>query len=145
MSPLAAGAAGVDGAAAAAAGAAALGASACGASLFFSGALASAPAASSISTRLPSDTLSPTLTFSSLTTPASGEGTSMVALSDSREISESSRATLSPGLTSTSMTGISLKSPMSGTLTSMTLLISLLVCYCGLPTDVAVAEHNPFE
>ena len=72
---------------------------------------------------MPCETLSPSLTFSSLTTPASGDGTSIVALSDSSVISESSFLTLSPGLTSTSMTGTSLKSPMSGTFTSITLLI----------------------
>ncbi len=36
------------------------------------------------------DTLSPTLTFSSLTTPSTGDGTSIVALSDSSVTSESS-------------------------------------------------------
>src|SRR5262245_43215081 len=68
----------------------------------------------------PCDTLSPTLTFSSSTTPPSGAGTSIVALSDSSVTSGSSGFTLSPGLTSTSMTGTSLKSPMSGTRTSAT-------------------------
>jgi hypothetical protein len=71
----------------------------------------------------PCETLSPTLIFSSLTMPAAGEGTSMVALSDSRLTSGSSLATTSPGLTSTSITGTSVKSPISGTLTSITLLI----------------------
>ena len=47
----------------------------------------------------------------------------MVALSDSSEISDCSFATVSPGLTSTSMTSTSLKSPMSGTFTSTTLAI----------------------
>jgi hypothetical protein len=42
--------------------------------------------------------LSPTLTFSSVTTPDTGEGTSMVALSDSSVISESSALTVSPDL-----------------------------------------------
>jgi len=51
--------------------------------------------------------------------PAWVEGTSIVALSDSSVTSESSFLTASPGFTRTSMTGMSLKSPMSGTLISM--------------------------
>ena len=78
-----------------------------------------AAAESSTTIRVPSLTLSPTLTWTSLTTPAAGEGTSIVALSDSSVTSESSAATVSPGFTKTSMTGMSLKSPMSGTLTSI--------------------------
>jgi hypothetical protein len=58
------------------------------------------------------------LTFTSFTTPAAGEGTSIVALSDSSVTSDVSGFTVSPGFTSTSMTGTSLKSPMSGTFTS---------------------------
>ena len=69
-------------------------------------------------TRVPSDTLSPTATLSAVITPDTGEGTSMVALSDSTVISESSALTVSPTLTSSSMIGTSLKSPMSGTFTS---------------------------
>jgi hypothetical protein len=42
----------------------------------------------------------------------------MVALSDSSVTSDCSFATASPGFTSTSITETSLKSPMSGTLTS---------------------------
>src|SRR5450759_257845 len=71
-----------------------------------------------MSIREPSDTLSPTLTLISFTTPSTGEGTSIVALSDSSEISGSSAFTVSPGFTNSSMIGMSLKSPMSGTLTS---------------------------
>jgi hypothetical protein len=41
-------------------------------------------------------------------------------LSDSSVTNESSGFTVSPGLTKTSMTGTSLKSPMSGTLTGTT-------------------------
>ena len=78
-----------------------------------------APSASSVRMRVPSLTLSPTLTFSSFTTPPPGDGTSIVALSDSRVISASSGLTLSPGFTITSMMGMSLKSPMSGTFTSV--------------------------
>ena len=66
----------------------------------------------------PSLTLSPSLTRISCTTPDSGAGTSIVALSDSSETSGSSAFTLSPTLTKISITGTSLKSPMSGTRTS---------------------------
>src|SRR5882762_804154 len=64
---------------------------------------------------LPSLTLSPTLTFNCATVPAAGAGTSIVALSDSSVTSGSSGLTLSPAFTITSITGTSLKSPMSGT------------------------------
>src|SRR5207249_11003882 len=80
---------------------------------------ACASAASSMSKTVPSLTLSPSLTFISFTTPAEGDGTSMVALSDSSVTSGSSAFTVSPGFTKTSMIGTSLKSPMSGTLTSI--------------------------
>src|SRR6266568_5149942 len=83
---------------------------------------APAPAASNVRIRLPSLTLSPTLILRSFTVPAAGAGTSIVALSDSRVTSESSAFTASPGLTKTSITGTSLKSPMSGTLTSIVLM-----------------------
>src|ERR1035437_6069611 len=73
---------------------------------------------SKVKIRLPALTLSPILTFTSLTVPAAGEGTSIDALSDSSVISGSSDLTLSPLFTVTSMIGTSLKSPMSGTLTS---------------------------
>src|SRR5207244_3208378 len=65
----------------------------------------------------PSATLSPTLTFSSAIVPPTGDGTSIVALSDSSVINGSSGFTVSPLFTCTSMTGTSLKSPMSGTST----------------------------
>src|SRR6266568_4105711 len=83
---------------------------------------APAPAASNVRITLPSLTLSPTLILRSFTVPAAGAGTSIVALSDSRVTSESSAFTASPGLTKTSITGTSLKSPMSGTLTSIVLI-----------------------
>src|SRR5215468_516099 len=73
------------------------------------GATDAAPTASSVSIRLPSLTLSPTLTFTALTVPAAGAGTSIVALSDSSVISASSAFTASPALTKTSMIGTSLK------------------------------------
>ncbi len=78
---------------------------------------ASLPASSNSST--PCETLSPSTTLISCTWPAAGDGTSIVALSDSISISGSSTATVSPGFTITLMTGTSLKSPMSGTLTSI--------------------------
>ena len=55
---------------------------------------------------------------SSLTTPACDEGISIDALSLSTVTSDCSTFTVSPTLTSSSMTSTSLKSPMSGTLTS---------------------------
>src|SRR5437879_5014649 len=102
--------------------------------------VAAAPCAapSSVRITLPSLTLSPNLTLSSLTVPAAGEGTSIVALSDSRVTSESSAFTVSPGLTKTSMTGTSLKSPMSGTLTS----IVLMKTSKALPHKAARSPRN---
>src|SRR4030095_2871879 len=85
---------------------------------------APAPSDSSTTIDAPSLTLSPSLTRTSFTVPAAGEGTSIVALSDSSVTSESSAATASPGLTKTSMTRTSVKSPMSGTLTSIVLMIA---------------------
>src|SRR5450755_2494220 len=81
-------------------------------------AAAATPSPSSSMITLPSLTLSPSLTRISLTTPESGAGTSIVALSDSSETNGSSASTVSPTLTNTSITGTSLKSPMSGTRTS---------------------------
>src|SRR5262245_4735171 len=113
--------AGLSGAGARAAGA---GAAAGGAA---TGALASAGAAAESITSMaePFDTLSPSLIRNSFTTPACGAGTSIVALSDSSVISGSSFFTASPGLTSTSITGTFLKSPRSGTVTSMRLLMAV--------------------
>ena len=85
----------------------------------------SAPAPSNCTITVPSLTLSPTFTTTDFTTPSRGDGTSMVALSDSSETRGSSAFTLSPGLTKTSITGTSLKSPMSGTLMSIRPLIAL--------------------
>src|SRR5262245_44126138 len=96
------------------------------------GAVAAPPSASSVRISVPSETLSPFLSLSSLITPACGAGTSIVALSDSSVMSGSSFFTLSPGLTSTSITGMFLKSPMSGTCISMSLLISKGVIRCSL-------------
>jgi len=81
--------------------------------------------ASSNAINVPSLTLSPTLTLTDLIVPAAGDGTSIVALSDSRVRRESSAWTASPGLTMTSITGTSSKPPMSGILISMVLDIFL--------------------
>ena len=80
---------------------------------------ATAPSVSTVSRTLPSLTLSPTFTLSVLTRPAIGAGTSIVALSDSSVTSGSSAFTRSPGFTKISITGTSVKSPMSGTLISV--------------------------
>ena len=71
---------------------------------------------------LPSDTASPTATRSSVTVPATGAGTSRVALSDSSVTNGSSAATVSPAATWISITGTSEKSPMSGTWISCALI-----------------------
>ncbi len=55
------------------------------------------------------------MTLTCLTVPPNGAGISMLALSDSSVISESSAAIVSPSETSTSMISTSSKSPMSGT------------------------------
>ena len=60
-----------------------------------------------IATTLPSDSLSPSLTFNSVTTPAALAGTSMVAFSDSSVTSPWSCLTVSPTATSNSITGTS--------------------------------------
>ena len=70
--------------------------------------------------RCPAETRSPTETRTAVTVPATGAGMSMVALSDSRVISGSSAATVSPGATCISMTGTPAKAPRSGTVTPMT-------------------------
>ena len=67
---------------------------------------------------LPSETRSPTLTASDSILPATGDGTSMVALSLSSVMSGSSGWTVSPGATSTSIISTSWKSPISGTSTT---------------------------
>ena len=55
----------------------------------------------------PCETLSPTFHLISFTTPSSGDGTSIDALSDSSVINGCSVVTGSPGFTSTSITGTS--------------------------------------
>ncbi|MNY48485.1 hypothetical protein D3C86_1838240 [compost metagenome] len=76
---------------------------------------ASSIAICNVRIELPLETRSPSLIVTATTVPAPGLGTSIEALSDSSVSSGSSNATLSPGLTNTSITGRSLKSPMSGT------------------------------
>src|SRR5262247_1582755 len=95
----------VAGAAAAGAGAAAVGTVAPAAA-----AVAALPPVESVSTTAPSDTLSPTLSFTSCTVPPNGAGTSIVALSDSNVTSASSALIVCPAFTCTSITGTSLKS-----------------------------------
>ncbi len=102
---------------------------------------AAAPLLSSIRIAEPSLTLSPTLTFSSFTTPAAGEGTSIVALSVSSVIRVCSFSTVSPGFTAISMTATPLNPPMSGTLISM---VWLMLFSFFLDSDLPVAEHDVF-
>src|SRR5215218_9200159 len=73
------------------------------------GGVVSGPAPSPPTTTMtvPSLTVSPTSTRTSWTCPEAVDGTSMVALSDSRVTSGSSTATTSPGDTCTSITGTS--------------------------------------
>ena len=69
---------------------------------------------------LPVTTLSPTLIKISLTTPATGAGTSIEALSPSTLMIDWSTSTVSPTFTIISVTFTS-SEPISGTLTSTTL------------------------
>jgi len=80
--------------------------------------MAATTATSTINTTAPSDNLSPKATLISLTTPSADDGTSIVALSLSSDTNESSFLIVSPTFTKISITGMSLKSPMSGTFTS---------------------------
>jgi hypothetical protein len=82
------------------------------------GAAAGAEALSSTRTKSPMLILSPMPTLSSFTTPAWLLGISIEALSLSTVIKLCSARIVSPTLTSNSMMETSLKSPMSGTLTS---------------------------
>src|SRR5436189_210667 len=111
-----------------------------GAAIGAAGALARVGAAAAPATpvdnvriRVPSETLSPTFIFSSAIVPPTGDGTSIVALSDSSVTSGVSLLIASPTLTSTSMTGTSWKSPMSGT---STLIVTMLL---RPPSD----QHTP--
>ena len=81
----------------------------------FAGSAPPAPATSTVPMTVPSDTVSPTARASETIVPATGDGTSRVALSLSRVSSGSSAATVSPAATRISMIGTSVKSPMSGT------------------------------
>ena len=104
------------------------------AAAFCSDAWAAAPAASSTSTTEPCLTLSPTCTRSSLTTPAWLDGISIDALSDSTVMSDCSALTVSPALTSNSITPTSSKSPMSGTRMSISAMFvsGSVYAYSGL-------------
>ena len=103
------------------------GVGALGAAAGASAAGASAAVVSSSAMTVPSETRSPRPTRSSLTIPACGAGTSIVAFSDSRVTSGASASTASPTLTHSSMTGMREKSPMSGTLTSIVWLMRSLL------------------
>ena len=70
---------------------------------------------------LPFETRSPTLTLTSLTTPPARGGNFHRGLVDSRVTSGVSFAIVSPAVISTSITGMSVKSPMSGTTRSIAL------------------------
>jgi hypothetical protein len=63
--------------------------------------------ASRTTTTAPSEIFSPSATRISFTTPAADDGTSIVALSDSRVTSASSTLTTSPTMTQMSITGTS--------------------------------------
>ena len=105
-------------------GAGLFGGSGCSCCCITAGAACAGDASSPLSSRAKRKSLptrSPILTKISLTVPADGEGTSIDALSDSRVINGSSSLTMSPGFTEISMIGTSLKSPISGTFTSMML------------------------
>src|SRR4249919_899542 len=100
-------AAGAAAGAGAAAFAGAAGAAAAAFGAASAGFASAAPSASTTATTLPSDNLSPTLIFNSTILPATDEGTSIVALSDSSVTRPWSTLTVSPTATSNSMTGTS--------------------------------------
>src|SRR5690606_10315123 len=78
----------------------------------------------------PSATLSPTLTSTAFTTPDLDAGISMEALSDSTVIRLCSTEMVSPTATSTSITSTSEKSPISGTFSSVVLMMAP-IAQCG--------------
>ncbi len=84
---------------------------------------------SRIANKSPILILSPNLTLSSFNTPACDDGISIEALSDSTVTKDCSTFMLSPDLTKTSITATSLKSPISGTFTSINA-ISVSLCMC---------------
>ena len=90
-----------------------------------------------ITSGAPSDTVSPTVTRIDSTVPTCGEGTSMAALSLSSVTRGVSMSILSPGETSTSMTGTSLNSPMSGTRTVIgSFILGIIgIFMCAAPSD----------
>src|SRR5262245_25816522 len=85
---------------------------------------------STVNTTAPTVTLSPLLTLISLTTPATDDGTSIVALSVSSSTTGWSRAMVSPTLTSTRVTSPEATfSPSSGILNSVTLAPPAVWCH----------------
>src|SRR3990167_1500688 len=83
----------------------------------------------------PSPTLSPTLIAIDSTTPASGDGISILALSPSNVASGVSISTVSPTLTNTAMTSTLLAVPISGTLISL-LTLTLPLKLSSVPRDL---------
>ena len=116
-------------------GAASRGGAACGdgepalsVSLSSAGSPASSSAVATTATGAPSFSIAPSAASTATTVPATVEGISMDALSDSRTISPCSRATVSPGATRTSTTSAASDPPISGTTTVCSATGSLLLC-----------------
>src|SRR5439155_19932159 len=85
------------------------------------GAAADLPPSSTVRTTWPTLTLSPALTLTAVTRPATEDGTSMVALSVSSSRTVWSLVRVSPGLTRTRSTSPAVTfSPSSGSLKSVT-------------------------
>jgi hypothetical protein len=83
---------------------------------------------------------SPTFTSNSRTIPAKGDGTSIVALSDSSVTSPWSLATVSPTCTSSSITGTPASLPMSGTRASLS---SAIAFHLPLVFQLAIVAPMP--
>ena len=90
---------------------------------------------------LPVTTLSPTLIKISFTTPATGAGTSIDALSPSTLMIDWSTSTVSPTFTIISVTFTS-SEPISGTLTSTTLTVAGAAAGAGAATAGAGAAAS---
>ena len=86
---------------------------------------------------LPVTTLSPTLIKISLTTPATGAGTSIDALSPSTLMIDWSTSTVSPTFTIISVTFTS-SEPISGTLTSTTLAAAGAAAGAGADSNTSI-------
>src|SRR5690554_7667015 len=84
------------------------------------------PSSSTSTLSSPSETVSPSLTNTRTTLPPLGDGTSMLALSDSSVIRVSSGSMTSPSDTATSMISTASLPPISGTLMISLLKVALL-------------------